>query len=385
MPTYQTGARASYYPRATETSMVRDVADRIALLQPEASPLVTFMNSLKRKKEAINSKYEWLEDELVGQQIEADAGTTTVTLTITAGSTQTVRNGDILIAPNGEAMRVTSGEGTTTLTVVRDLGATGSTHSVVDGDKLVIAGSAFSEGVTAPTYRWVAKAPKYNLIQIFRDPVLITDSQDASESIGGNDRVYQRKKVAIEHKRGIETALLLGARYESTNLRTTGGLSYFVTTNVTDFGGTITEAEFEVFLRTLFRYQPATSPATKVCFAAPIFISAVNFWAKNALQVRSDEKTYGMRIATYRSGHGDLDIIRHWLLMDFDNFDDRIFCVDPSNLSYRHLRGLDTKLHVDIADKTYDYKLDEYRSYVGFQCELEKTHAIGKGITGFAA
>jgi len=383
--TMQTGTRATYYPRATETSMVRDVADRIALLQPEAAPLITFMNALKRKKEAVNSKYEWLEDDLVPQTINVDGAIgTSTTVNIHSADTMTVRNGDILIAPAGEAIRVTSGEGTTTLTVVRTLGG-GSTETLADDDQLVIAGSAFSEGVTAPTYRWVAKTAKSNYIQIFRDPVLISDSQDASESIGGNDRLYQRKKVAIEHKRGIETALLFGEQYESTNLRTTKGLNAFISTNKTAISGTLTEADFEEFLRGLFRYNASVSPATKVMFAAPIFISALNFWAKNALQVRSDEKTYGMRIATYRSGHGDIDIVRHWLLQDFDNFEDTAFFVDPSNLTYRFLRGLDTKLHVDIADKSYDYKLDEYRSYVGFQCELEKTHGMLTGVTGFAA
>jgi len=381
----QTGTRSSYYPRATETSMVRDVADRIALLQPEAAPLVTFLNALKRKKEAISPKFEWLEDDLVPQTVNVDTAIgQSTTVAIHSADAPKVRNGDVLIAPAGEAMRVTSGQGTVTLTVVRTLGG-GTTESLADDDQLIIAGNACDEGQTVPLYRWNPKSAVSNYIQIFRDPVVITDSQDASESYGGNDRVYQRKKVAIEHKRGIETAFLLGQQYESTNIRSTKGLYGFISTNTKDFGGTITEAELETFLRTVFRYNASVNPATKVMFAAPIMISAINFWAKNALQVTTSEKTYGMRIATYRSGHGDLDIVRHWLLQDFANFDDKFFIVDPGNLSYRFLRGLDTKLHLDIGDKTYDYTVDEYRTYAGFQCELEKTHGLGYNVTGFAA
>lgn len=124
-------------------------------------------------------------------------------------------------------------------------------------------------------------------------------------------------------------------------------------------------------------------------------ISALNFWAKQALQVRSDEKVYGMRVSTYRSGHGDLDFVRHWLLGDFATGDvgtspllswsGYSFAIDPANVSYRYLSGLDTKLHTDIQDKTEEFLLDEYRSHVGLQCELEKTHGVISYVTGFAS
>lgn len=385
----------------SETTVVRDVADRIALLEPEAAPLVTFLNALKRKSETMNPKFEWFEDELTPKVVTtaANGTTNTTTMGVTTGQGVRVRVNDILIGPTGESVLIT-GISTDTLTITRSVGSIdGATWTT--GDTFIIAGNAAEEGTGAPVFKHMAKVPKSNWIQIFRDSVKITDVQAATKQYGGDDRTYQRKKVAIQHKRGIEQAFLFGDGASTPITGATGsqyqyvteGLYGFISTNITSLStGTITEAEFETFLRTLFRYTPSTGPVTKVVFANPMLISAMNFWAKNALQVRSDEKTYGMRIATYRSGHGDIDLVRHWMLGDYPTltgttptFGSFCFFVDPSNLGYRYLTGMDTKLHVDIGQKEYDYKLDEYRTYAGLECKLEKTHGLLKNVRGFAA
>jgi hypothetical protein len=387
----------------TESSNIRDVADRINLLQPDAAPLIAFLSALKRKKEATQPKFEWFEDDLIANTVTAaGSAQNSTTITVSAADGLIVRNGDILIAPNGESIRVTSGEGGTSLTVVRALGTTPTAYSLNSGDVLIIAGNAALEGGSTPTYRFVNKASALNYIQIFRDPVKITTTVNASKFYGGDERTYQRKKVAIEHKRGIENALLFGNASQTSDsvsgyTRTTKGLFNWISTNVTDMGGVITEGELESFLRSVFRYPASTGPASKVLLCSPIMVSALNFWAKNALQVRSDEKVYGMRVASYRSGHGDLDFVRHWLLGDYSStgasgstlygtaWNQFSFCIDPTNLQYRFLSGLDTKLHTDIGQPTEEYTLDEYRTHCGLQLEQEKTHGIIKNVTGFAA
>jgi len=401
MPTVNAATRGTYVSGTTETSLVRDVADRIAQLQPDAAPLITLLNSMKRKKEAKNPKFEWFEDDLVPVSIlDASTSGSGTTITVSSAHGTYVRNGDILIAPNGESILVTAGGGTTSLTVTRALGTTPAAFTLATGDELIIAGNAITEGGTTPSYRYTVKAAKSNYIQIFKDPVKITTTQENSESYGENDRTYQRKKVAIEHKRAIELAFLFGNASATADgssvgyLRTTKGLFNWISTNVTDVGGTITEAEMETFLRTLFRYQAQTGPQTKILLATPIMVSALNHWAKSALQVSSGEKTYGMRVATYRSGHGDLSFMRHWLLGDFSTGDistDPLlswsgysFALDPANLTYRYQQNLDTKLHVDIGQKTEEYALDEYRTHCGLECQLEKTHGILSYVNGYA-
>ena len=327
-PTVNQATRGTYVSATTEGSLIRDVADRIALLQPDASPLITFMSALKRKKKATNPVFEWFEDDLVPASVVDAAGAGTgSTITVSAAQGKYVRNGDILIAPNGESILVTAGGGTTSLTVSRALGTTPSAFTLATGDELIIAGNAITEGSTTPAYRYTQKSGKSNNIQIFRDPVKITTTQMHSDNYGEDDPVYQRKKVGIEHKRGIELAFLFGNASSTADassvgyLRTTKGLFNWISTNVTNAGGTITESEMESFLRTLFRYQAKTGAQTKVLLATPIMVSALNHWAKSALQVSQDEKLYGMRVGTYRSGHGDLIFKRHWLLGDFSTGD----------------------------------------------------------------
>lgn len=378
--------RGTKYAVGTEASLVRDVADRIALLQPEDAPLIAFVNGLK-KKEATNPKFEWLEDELANNTVTNTTTGTGTSLTLSSGHGLRVRVGDLLVQKAGEIMVITA-ISTDTLTVERAKGAV-SAQTLANPEELIVIGYAALEGATNPAFKFTKKLTKVNYIQIFRDTIDITHTLAASKSYGGDDRTHQRKMRGMEHKRSIEQAFLLGDAFEDTAgtqaRRGTGGLLSWITTNVTDAGGVITEGTFETFCRNLFRFSPTTAAYTKLFLASPIIISALNFWNKTKLQVRQDEKTFGTRLATYRSGHGDLDVTRHWLLADFTEFQKYGFAVDPQNLWYRYLSGMDTKLWSDIQTKDLERYIDEYRTHCGLELHHERTHAILKGVTGYAA
>lgn len=386
----QTGIRGYNYAEGTEGSNVRDVASRIALLQPDDAPLLAFINGLKNKQKATNPTFEWFEDDL-NQNIVTIASAETsgsTSFALTTGQGVRVRADDVLISNTGESLTVDS-ISTDTITVSRSEGAVAAT-AYVALDEFVIVGLAATEGGTNPTSVWKGKTKIENYIQIFRDMVEITFTQANTESYGGDDRAYQRRKVAIEHKRSIEQAFLFGNKFEDTSsqtqtVRATEGLLNYITTNVTDAGGVLTEGEFEAFLRSVFQYHPTVTAPEKWFLCAPIVISAINFWAKNALTVSNSEKSFGVRIATYRSGHGDLNITRHWLLEEFKEFKQYGFVLDPENIKYRFLQNLDTKLHTDIQQKNEEVHRDEYRTHTGLQLMQEKTHGILKGVTGFAA
>ena len=383
-----TGTRGTKYSQGTEVSLVRDVADKIYLLQPEDAPLTTFTRGIGGKEVTDNPKYEWLEDDLRPGTVKVSGSIgTSTTITVVATTGTRVRIGDILIAPSGESILATNVV-TDTITATRSMGAVVA-DTLADGDELVIAGNALEEGSDAVASRYTKKETLLNYIQIFKSTVSLTEIQNASKSIGGNDRKYQQMKMAIEHKRGIEQAFLLGDAFEDTSgtqtRRGTGGLLYFITTNNTNINGVITESDFEDFCRTLFRYNPSVRSPRKLFLCNPVMVSGINFWAKNALQITQNEKTFGIRIATYRSGHGDLDIVKHWLLSDLAEWDDYNFALDPANVKYRFMAGLDTKLHLDTGLDSVSATQDEYRTSCGLQVMQQKTHAILRGITGFAA
>lgn len=393
----QTGMRGTKFSAGTEGSLVRDVSDKIYLLQPNDAPLTIFTRKIGGKDVADNPKFEWQEDELLPNTIldSSDSGTST-TINVTAGQETRIRVGDILIAPNGESILVTE-TGSGSLTVTRAMSTSPSAYDLKTGDQLIIAGNALEEGSANAPFRYTQKSFPYNYVQSFKDSVEQTEVENASKAYGGNSRKFQQMKKAIEHKRSIEQAFLFGARFEDTSgsqaRRGTGGLIYYITTNVTDIAGTITEADFEEFIRSVMQYRPALSAPTKLFIANPVMVSAINFWAKQAVQIDQNEKTFGVRIARYRSGHGDLDIVKHWLLAEFvtqnqadtSGFGTMNFVLDPTNLKYRYMAGLDTRFVTDTQPKNYTKTLDEYRTVCGLQVAQQKTHGILKGVLGFAA
>ncbi len=183
----QTGIRGYKYTEGTETSNIRDVASRIALLQPDDAPLLAFINGLKNKKKTGNPTFEWFEDDL-RQNIVTVAGAETIDATVidvTTGQGVRLRVNDLLLAASGEVMRVT-GISTDAITVVRDVGSVISV-AMVALDELVIIGTAMQEGANAPTSVWKGKVAKENYVQIFRDMVEMTVTQANTDSYGGDD------------------------------------------------------------------------------------------------------------------------------------------------------------------------------------------------------
>lgn len=381
------GTRGTKYADATEGSIIRDVAERINLLEPDAAPIVVLSSSMKRKAVAKAAKFEWFEDRLAQNTVTCSgaAGTGT-TINVTAGQGTRVRVNDILVTSSGESILVTV-IATDALTVTRSMGAVAAA-SLADGDQLVVMGNAMAEGSAIPTFKYTKKVQTVNYIQIFRDSVQLTDVQAVVDSYGGNDRTYQRMKIGIEHRRSIEHAFLFGDAFEDTSgsqtRRGTGGLLNRITTNVTDFGDVLTQADFESFLRGVFRYGHTVGGRRRTALLSPIWISAINFWANQSLILEPNDKVYGLAMASYLTGHGQLDLINHWLLQDFTEFAKYGFFIDPMNIRYRYLPGLDTKLWVDTQNKSDAVAQDEYRSYVGEELQQEQMHGVGKGVIGFA-
>ena len=389
MATVNTGTRGTKLVTGTENVNVRDVSERILLLQPNAAPLISYQAGMGAKKVAFNPTFEWLQDELSPNTVTDSGGSGTgTTINLTTNEGGYVRPNDVLIAPNGESIHVTS-KSTDALTVQRSMGSVAA-DDIATGEQFVIIGQAVQEGSDIPSYRHTEQVTKTGYIQIFKDPVILTEIQNATKSYGGPDRTKKRMLAAIEHKRSIEQAFLFGDAFEQTSgtqtLRGTGGLINEISTNVLAAGGVLSESDFtDSFLGDVFRYQPEIPLDTKLAFFSPILIAAINSWAKGALRITSNEKSFGVKIGTYVSAHGELKIIRHWLLKDFTEFQKYGFVVDPQFTSYRFMDGLDTKLHVNTQADSVSSIQDEYRTACGHQLGLEKAHGVISGVTGYAA
>lgn len=363
---------------------VVDMAKEIALLEPNAAPLTVLLKQVEgKKKEAINPKFNWIEDELAPRwdAVNYTTGYTAGATSIAVDNGAYFRAGDVIKnATSGEQMLVTA-VSTNTLTVTRGWGST-SAATAADDDVITILSNASEEGSTSPTSKTTKEVTKTNYTQIIKTPFEVTNTEDASEMYGGKDITYLQKKAGIEHKKDIERVFLFGEPKEDTTgskpRRFTGGLNYFISTNRQDAGGTLTEAEFETFCRSVFRY----GASKKVLLASPILISAINTWANGKLNTVPSDKTYGIDVKEYLTGHGTLLIVKHNLLEQ--SYAGYGFAIDMDNIKIRPLRGRDTTLKTNIQAADSDTRKDQYLTETGLQVDLEKTHGILYNVTSFA-
>jgi hypothetical protein len=360
-----------------------DMADKILLLEPDAAPLTVVTKNIQKKGTG-NPKFQWQEDELDPRfdQVNNGAGYASGITAIVVDNGAYFEAQNLVYVPRtAETMRVTAVVGNT-LTVVRGVGSTAA--ALVDNDPLLITSTAQPEGDASRPARSRNQTTVYNYTQIFRTPWDATETARHSEYEADDDWDYQALKHGIEHKKSIEYALMVGARSEESSSgqarRTTGGFRSFVTTNATDAGGALTEAEFFTALRPCFRY----GAKEKWGFASQLAVDVLNTFPRGKLEVQQGEKTFGLRIFQYISPHGTLNLVTHYLL-EGTTLGGQIWVMDSDVVKYRYLvnkRGArDTTLNKEIQANDVDGRKDEYLTECGLELGSELRHGYIYGIT----
>jgi len=370
--------------------MVIDMSEKIALLQPNATPFLSFLKMAKENMEVANNpKFEWLEDDL-GARWDAinngggysDSDTKIV-----------VDNGDyfavnfvVKVPRTGEVMLVTiinpDGDNVNELTVVRGFGTT-SAAALVDNDALVIIGNASQEGSGKLTIKSTSETPKYNFTQIFKTTFGITNTAAATKMYGGKDIAYQQNKKGAEHKIDITRSFVFGERKLDTSgtnpKRTTGGLLSFLTENNYDAGGALTKSEFDNNIsEVVFKY----GSKEKIMLCSARLLSVINDWAFGKLQINQDAEEFGLAIFDYITPHGKYHLMNEQMVLEGAVYGGYGIVIDPANVKYRPLAGRDTKLQTNIQDNDTDAREDQYLTEAGLQVSLPKTHAVITGVTG---
>lgn len=378
---------AHYLPTPVENSPVYslgvdyerrdiDISKDVARLLPDATPfLVVLMRA--RKKNTRTAEFKWYDSEPGGwwtqttDAVEADQQANVIPCT----TSNIFRPKDIVKVPvTGEVLFVTdvSDEGgTKEITVVRGYGGT-TVAQIPMGAWLQRMGNAMEEFSQAPQPKITQPIKEFNYTQIFRRPFDQSMTSDA-EALRTNEteRTRLRRDQLIEHRMDIERAMLFGVRHEDVleKRRMTGGLDFFIKTNVMDAQSDLTEHKFEEFCEMLF----AHGSSRKLLICSYRTGSIINNFAKHRIQTESGDRFYGLRIKRYESYHGDLYIVPSRVLEK--EYRGVAFGVDMDYIFYRPLQGRDTKLKTNIQANDADGWRDEYLTEVGLQVRLEKVHA----------
>jgi hypothetical protein len=360
-----------------------EMSDKIKMLVPDETPFTTFLQQLSKQKTGW-PEYKSLEDDVL-PRFDAVVGAGGTAVTFNVGTGTKFRPADVIIATRtGEQMRVES-INVNAVTVTRGAAPV----ALIDADELLIAGSAQPEGDLSRVPISVNPSPVQNYSQILRRSWELTGTAYSSENeTDPHDWDYQAAKVGIEHKRDIERTLLFGvpSKVTASNgqpMRTTGGLFYFIKTNQMDAGGGFSEAEFNTWSRTLFKY----GAKRKVLMGSPLATSVLNTFPMSKVRISQTEKKYGINVTTFVSPFGELGLVTNWEL-EGAKYGGVLVAYDQANLKYRFLQNSkanrDSHVNTNIQPPDADTRRDEWLTEMGLQVDLEKTGGIVTGITGSA-
>jgi hypothetical protein len=361
-----------------------DLGDRISMLEPSAQPLAVFSRKADKRR-TVATKFSWLEEaskpRFASQSGGATSGATTVA--VTAGQGTYFQQWDnVLNSRTGEQFRVDS-VATDTLTVTRAIGSTGA--AMLNGDELIIIGTAQPENDTSKPARSDIPSKITNNTQIFRTPFEISGSLQASSfQVSPAEWPRQARNKGIEHAKDIEYSFLWGRKSATTpgatELRTMGGLFSFITTNQTDAGGDLSEAEWNAAMAQGLRY----SDGPILAMASATGLSALNKYPASKLQTRQNEDTYGIAVSHFITPFGSVNVVYHKLL-EGTKYGGVIVGVDMDEIAYRYLandeKHRDTKVLTNRQPNDQDGRKDEYLSEVSLEVRNQKKHWVITGIT----
>jgi hypothetical protein len=358
---------------------VIDMADTIALLEPDAAPLTVFTKQMKSGRECFNPEFSWLEDVLAPKVITADTAgyaDSATTLNVVAADGPKVASYDLLKNPaTGEIMLVTA-VATAALTIVRAFGTTAAA-AIAASQVLLVIGNANAENQAVRDIKATSTTKKTNYAQIFRTPFGFSRTLRDSKTYGGNYKAYQSRKKGIEHRVEIERQFLFGEPKEQVNTDSgrwaTGGLDYFISTNRIDANQGISYSGLLDAAQTVFRYG---NQKMRLCLAAPTVISKIDLLAEARLFHQTNTTAYGVSISKIQTSHGDLMLVKHPLLQETAAYNERMFILDMDKISERPFVGANTKLKTNIQTPSVDGEVHEYLTQIGLQVENETCHAV---------
>jgi hypothetical protein len=392
--------------QATDDPLSNDLAvsmeNAVANADKDTSQFSTMLMKLSPQT-AKSFKEEWLEDQFLptntALSVSAASADTTFAITTNEGSYARA-NSIALVVQTGEHVRIT-GVSASAWTVVRAVGSVSAATAASGtslGGLMIVAGAA-EEGSTLPTALVTEKTTSFNYVQRVRNSFRFTNTARWVNWYSGEPIKYQRKKIAIEHKRELEQIGFFGGRSYTASggngypLTSSGGLDHFISTNVTDAGGTLDKAEFADFLRSGMEYGDRSR---KVLFAAPIVTQVLSeFLQDNWVRARPEDSVWGVKVDAVIEPSYIGARIPVFVKPDWKRFGEgtgkhigsRAYLVDMSAVEMfkappvggvsRYATLLQNRQAND-ADET----AEEFLSEIGFKVKLEKAHAKLTGVTG---
>jgi len=371
------------------TILRRDIRQAILQYDQDITPLVVLSSQMNGGSvPTVNPKFEWYEED---REIRRDTSTTAstgpTTLAVTDGTRWNAEEVWVNVR-TGEGFRVSS-VSVNNVTVVPNLSGAGSV-ATLSGDEYLKIGVSKQEGDTSVVSHGGNPTNKFNYTQIFERTASMTrTAQNTSNYTNPQDWDFRLQRMIKEFKIDKEAAYLWGVAAArdttGTHPRTlTRGIRSTVSTNVKNFNGTMTEAEFFDAFDAAFRYSNAQKVKFGLSGRTPV--SVISSFPRGKLEViqADQDDTFGLSVMKYRHAHGTLNLMTHNLFSDSTSstgYSQEVLIVDMSSdgeqlVRERYLQNSDVQISQNVQENDRDGRKDKILGESGLETGLEKHHAL---------
>jgi hypothetical protein len=227
--------------------------EAIYMLSPQDTPLLTGLGAdgmvILPVDPVDEVDFSWLDDQILTPRSSLNGAVTTgdVFLTVATGDRTKFSTGDIIYIQKAgsavEQIRVTGySSGGDVLNISRAWAGTATNYA--SGAIVAGLGTALAEGSDPEAARTVDRVQNTNVTQIFGPTkVDLSRTEQQVRKFGvGSEWAHQLMGRVKENGIGREQAFLYGARVNSTSskIRTTGGLEFYITSNVDNTSTSLT-------------------------------------------------------------------------------------------------------------------------------------------------
>jgi hypothetical protein len=312
-----TGTLTSY---DLTTGVKINMDEAIYMISPMDTPLLNGVGSngatVLAQQSVDERKFSWMDEEalLPRSTLAAAATTGTAFLTVATGHQLRFSTGDLLVvhkAGGDERVRVT-GYGTTTDTLLVTRSYSGTATDYATSAEVVSLGTALAEGSDPENARAVDRSESYNLTQIYGPTKMsITRTEKGVAKYGINDELAHQMFLRVKESAiAREQSFLYGVRTESTTtrIRTSGGVDYFVTSNVDSSHTELTVANIQTNM--LACYDAGGLPDQ--LWVNPRATADLNAAQDSLVRVTNVETRRGFApVQLVTTEYGDIQIIRN--------------------------------------------------------------------------
>jgi len=330
------------------------------LLQTEQTgdaPLFALTSGMK-SADASDIIVTWFEENNLTGRIKVTDDNTSSDTTLTVDDATQVTAGTLfMVEGNGEMIYVESVSGSV-LTVVRGFGGStaaainGATAGAPDYAPIQRIGNAQEEGSGRQTAIANLGFPRFNYMQIFRNPWDVTGTAKAVEYHTGDLVAKSKADAARMHAADIERSILFGRLATGTQnskaFRTMDGITNQLSSNVQAQSTNTKWEDIDLFLEGVFNRNIKGLPNERIAFCGNTVVRILNEIARldSTMNIMPSEDVFGIKIKRWETPFGDINLMTHPLFSESPLWTKDLIVLHPGAMRVRYLR----RTHEDRND-----------------------------------